>query len=72
MNSINLLTILLPSVITFAIGIFISFPIHRWLIKNEIWKKKNVTKSIDGKDAPITAMIHNDEKVKVRVFVCCK
>ncbi len=65
MNSINLLTILLPSVITFAIGIFISFPIHRWLIKNEIWKKKNVTKSIDGKDAPITAMLHNDEKVKV-------
>ncbi len=65
MNSINLLTILLPSVITFAIGIFISFPIHRWLIKNEIWKKKNVTKSIDGKDAPISAMLHNDEKVKV-------
>jgi phospho-N-acetylmuramoyl-pentapeptide-transferase len=65
MNSINLLTILLPSVITFAIGIFISFPIHRWLVKNEIWKKKNVAKSIDGKDAPITAMLHNDEKVKV-------
>lgn len=65
MNSINLLTILLPSVITFVIGIFISFPIHRWLIKNEIWKKKNVTKSIDGKDAPISAMLHNDEKVKV-------
>lgn len=65
MNSINLLTILLPSVITFVIGIFISFPIHRWLIKNEIWKKKNVNKSIDGKDAPISAMLHNDEKVKV-------
>jgi phospho-N-acetylmuramoyl-pentapeptide-transferase len=65
MNSINLLTILLPSVITFAIGTFISFPIHRWLVKNEIWKKKNVAKSIDGKDAPITAMLHNDEKVKV-------
>ncbi len=65
MNPINLLSILLPSTITFAIGIFISFPIHKWLVKNQIWKKKNVAKSIDGKDAPITAMLHNDEKVKV-------
>lgn len=65
MNSTNLLSILLPSLITFVIGIFISFPIHRWLIKNEIWKKKSVNKSIDGKETPITAQIHNDEKNKV-------
>lgn len=65
MNPINLLSILLPSIITFAVGIFISFPLHKWLVKNEIWKKKNVGKSIDGKEAPISAMLHNDEKVKV-------
>ena len=28
-------------------------------------KKKNVTKTIDGKEATITAMLHNDEKAPV-------
>ena len=64
MNTLNLVAILLPSVITFVIGIFISFPITRWLYKNQIWKKKNVHLSIDGKPAEISARLHNDENVK--------
>jgi phospho-N-acetylmuramoyl-pentapeptide-transferase len=56
---------MIPSLLTFIIGIFISFPISNWLHKNKIWKKKNVTKSIDGKDLVYTAKIHNDENVKV-------
>ena len=53
--------VLLPAVISFIIGIFIAPTIGRFLIRNKFWKKKNVTKSIDGKDAPISAKLHNDE-----------
>lgn len=65
MNTLNLFIILLPSILTFAIGIFISYPISDWLYKNKIWKKKNVHLTIDGKPAEISARLHNDEAVKV-------
>jgi phospho-N-acetylmuramoyl-pentapeptide-transferase len=65
MNSINLISILLPSIVAFVIGILISFPIHRWLVRNQVWKKKNVLKTIDGKEATISAKLHNDENNKV-------
>lgn len=64
MNTITLFAILLPSLLTFIIGIFISFPITKWLYKNKIWKKKNVHLTIDGKPAEISARLHNDENVK--------
>ena len=64
MNTINLIAILLPSLLTFIIGIFISFPITKWLYKNKIWKKTNVKMTIDGKVAEISARLHNDENVK--------
>ncbi len=64
MNTSILAAILLPSVITFIIGIAISFPITRWLYKNKIWKKKSVLLAIDGKPAEITARLHNDENIK--------
>ena len=57
--------VLFPAVISFLIGILIAPRIGRFLYKNKLWKKKNVTKTIDGKEATITAMLHNDEQVKV-------
>lgn len=57
--------VLLPAVVSFAIGIIIAPIIGRFLIKNKLWKKKNVTKTIDGKEATITASLHNDEKMPV-------
>lgn len=53
--------VLLPAIISFSIGILIAPSIGRFLIRHKLWKKKNVAKSIDGKDAPITAALHNDE-----------
>lgn len=64
MNTLNLFVILLPSILTFLIGIFISYPITNWLYKNKIWKKKNVHLTIDGKPAEISSRLHNDENVK--------
>ena len=57
--------VLLPAVISFLIGILIAPTIGAFLHRNKLWKKKNVKKTIDGKEATITASIHNDEKFPV-------
>ncbi len=64
MNSLALLSILLPSLLTFTIGILMSKPLLNWLTKNKIWKRVSVRKAIDGKDAVISAKIHNDDERK--------
>lgn len=53
--------VLLPAVISFIIGVLIAPSIGRFLIANKLWKKKNVKKTIDGREATITASLHNDE-----------
>ncbi len=57
--------VLLPAVVSFLIGLFIAPSIIGFLNKRQLWKKKNVTKTIDGKEATITATLHNDEKAPV-------
>lgn len=57
--------VLLPAVLSFIIGVVIAPAIGRFLVRHELWKKKNVTKTIDGKEATITASLHNDEKLPV-------
>lgn len=53
--------VLLPAIISFIIGISIAPTIGRFLTSKKLWKKKNVAKTIDGKEATITASLHNDE-----------
>ncbi len=57
--------VLLPAVISFLVGIFIAPALGRFLVRHKLWKKKNVTKTIDGKEATITASLHNDENAPV-------
>lgn len=57
--------VLLPAIVSFTIGIIFAPILGRFLIENRLWKKKNVTKTIDGKEATITASLHNDEKAPV-------
>ncbi len=57
--------VLLPAVVSFIIGIIIAPIVGRFLIRNKLWKKKNVLKTIDGREATITASLHNDEKAPV-------
>lgn len=54
--------VLLPAVVSFIIGVIIAPMVGRFLVRNKFWKKKNVLKTIDGKEATITASLHNDEK----------
>ncbi len=58
--SIDPLKVLLPAVVSFIIGVLIAPTIAKFLVKNKLWKKKNVSKTIDGKEATITASLHND------------
>ncbi|MEN9551665.1 MAG: phospho-N-acetylmuramoyl-pentapeptide-transferase, phospho-N-acetylmuramoyl-pentapeptide-transferase [Candidatus Parcubacteria bacterium] len=65
MYNLDSFKVLLPAILAFLIGIIIAPHIARFLHKNKLWKKKNVIKTIDGKEASITASIHNDEKAPV-------
>jgi phospho-N-acetylmuramoyl-pentapeptide-transferase len=61
MLSLDPFKILLPAVISFCIGILIAPRVIKLLSHYKVWKKKAVEKTIDGKDATITASLHNDE-----------
>ena len=54
--------VLLPAIISFIIGLILAPFVIRFLTRHKLWKKKNVSKTIDGKEATITASLHNDEK----------
>jgi phospho-N-acetylmuramoyl-pentapeptide-transferase len=48
-----------------VIGVTVAPAVGRFLVTHKLWKKKNVKKTIDGKEATITATLHNDEKAPV-------
>lgn len=56
--------IIIPSVATFVVGIFMTPILTSWLYKKKMWKKESVKKSIDGNVALVTQKIHNDEARK--------
>jgi phospho-N-acetylmuramoyl-pentapeptide-transferase len=57
--------VLLPTFVSFVVGILIAPTVIRILDKHKIWKKKNISKTIDGKEATITASLHNDEEKRL-------
>ena len=63
--TINAIKILLATIATFTVAFSIA-PIYlKYLLKNELWKKKSVAMGLDGKIATITQKLHNDENKKV-------
>lgn len=65
---IDIVKVFLPSVISFVIGIGITPPLAGYLYKHEMWKKRSVQKTIDGKEAVISASLHKDEEKKTPRF----
>jgi phospho-N-acetylmuramoyl-pentapeptide-transferase len=57
--------VLLPAIVSFIVGILIAPSVVRMLTHFKIWKKKNITKAIDGTEATITAALHDDEGRKL-------
>ncbi|NTV44182.1 MAG: hypothetical protein HGA67_00595 [Candidatus Yonathbacteria bacterium] len=62
---LDLVKILVPSILTFLFGILITPPVAGYLYKHKMWKKKNVQTTTDGRPAPITQQLHNDEQIRV-------
>jgi phospho-N-acetylmuramoyl-pentapeptide-transferase len=58
---LDVVRVFLPSALTFAIGIVITPFITHYLYAHQLWKKKSVAFTIDGKPATISASLHNDE-----------
>lgn len=65
LSRLDIVGILLPSILSFFIGVAITPIIAGALYRNRVWKPKSVAKSVDGKAATITQKLHNDEKRKV-------
>ncbi len=64
MMIIDVVKVFLPSVIAFIVGIGITPFLTNILYKKEMWKKQSVQKTIDGREATISASLHKDEVKK--------
>jgi phospho-N-acetylmuramoyl-pentapeptide-transferase len=60
-TKLDLLKFIVPTVASFTIGILSTPLIMKFLVKNDMQKKKNVSKTIDGRKATLTSKIDNDE-----------
>ena len=60
LTSLSIFKIIWPTITAFILGILLSPYLVKILTKKEIWKKKNIEKTIDGQSATITASILGD------------
>jgi len=63
-TKLEVFKLLLPAGIAFVVGMLITPLITHFMYKYEWWKKKSVSMSVDGKAAPLTQKLHNDEARK--------
>ena len=63
MAIIDIVKILLPSVISFWVGIFFTPLVTHYLYKHEMWKKKSGKRATDGRETPIFNALHKDKEV---------
>lgn len=61
--TINAVSIFIPSVIAFGIGIGITPIITGFLYKNRMWKKESGKVAPDGRETPIFNELHKDKEV---------
>lgn len=61
---LDIVKILIPTIFTFVIGILITPIVTHFMYKHELWKKKSVSRTVDGRAATITSKLHNDEARK--------
>lgn len=61
----DLVKIFIPAAISFIVGIALTFPVARFLYKNEMWKKKAKEVAFDGSATPIFNKMHAEREVNV-------
>lgn len=60
--AINIIKVILPSIISFIIGIILTPFLTNFLYKYKMWKKKAKTVSIDGGGTPIFNSLHSEKE----------
>lgn len=60
----DVVKVVVPAVLSFTVGIAITPTIAHYLYKFKAWKKKSTSVTVDGKPAPISQKLHNDENNK--------
>ncbi len=61
---IDIVKVFIPTIVSFALGIFIAPALSEYLRELKMWKSSSVKKTMDGSEATITASLHNDEERK--------
>lgn len=61
---VNIIKVILPSIISFVVGILFTPILTHFLYKHKMWKKTSVKVTLDGREAPISSKLHNDEERK--------
>lgn len=60
-TKLEVFKLLAPAGISFVVGMLITPIITHFMYRFEWWKKKSVSKAVDGREAPLTQKLHNDE-----------
>jgi phospho-N-acetylmuramoyl-pentapeptide-transferase len=60
----DVVKVFIPPVLSFMLGLAITPFISHYLYKYKLWKKSSVKRTIDGREATISASLHNDEAKK--------
>ncbi len=61
---LDIVKVFLPSVLAFIVGILFTPFLTNILYRKQMWKKQSVQKTIDGREATISASLHRDEEKK--------
>lgn len=61
---IDVVKIFLPTAIAFFVGIMGTPLLTDFLYRHKMWKKTSVKLTVDGREAPLSAKLHNDEERK--------
>ncbi len=61
---LDIVKVFLPSVVAFIVGILFTPFLTNILYRKQMWKKQSVQKTIDGREATISASLHRDEEKK--------
>lgn len=59
----DLIKIILPTTLTFFVGILMTPTVTHFLYKHKMWKKKSGKKDMEGNETPIFNKLHKDKEV---------
>jgi phospho-N-acetylmuramoyl-pentapeptide-transferase len=62
MFAFEAIKLFVPTIVAFGLGMILSPLLIEFLIANKLWKKASVSKTIDGREATISAALHDDKK----------